>query len=84
MKSEEIRKFDTDEPSLREKLRAVEEELIAFAAPLADQTRDRVREAVGRGDVEAVRHEGNAWSGSVGLSILDLSDELESHCRQTN
>ncbi|MFD4596738.1 hypothetical protein ACFWPQ_01770 [Streptomyces sp. NPDC058464] len=57
--------------------RAVQEELIRLAAPLADEVRDKLDAAVARGDAEAVRREGHDWSGWIGRSILHLADEVE-------
>ena len=57
--------------------RAVQEELIRLAAPLADEVREKLNAAVTRGDAEAIRCEGHGWSGKIGLSILTLADEVE-------
>lgn len=72
------------DPNVRAQLQVVQEELVTLAAPLADQVRNQLGHAVERGDVEAVRREGNDWSGHVGLSILRLSDEMEKHRSQTH
>ena len=57
--------------------RAVQEELIRLVAPVADEVRDRLNDAVTRGDFEAIRREGHDWSGWIGRNILTLADEVE-------
>lgn len=67
------------DPNVRARLRIVQEELVVLNGSLADQVRGQLEEAVQQGDVEAVRREGNEWSGRIGLSILRLSDEMKKH-----
>lgn len=57
--------------------RVVQEELVRFAAPLADEVRERLDAAVARGDAETIRSEGHDWSGQIALSILRLADEVD-------
>lgn len=57
--------------------RTLREDLVRWATPLADQTRNLLDAAVARRDAEAVRREGYDWSGRIGLSILRLADQIE-------
>lgn len=72
-----------DDMAVRRLFWAVQEELITLASPVADRVRNQVSEAVECGDAEAVRLEGNKWSGLIGLNILRLADELEKPPGQT-
>ncbi|WP_329472725.1 hypothetical protein OIE75_29705 [Streptomyces sp. NBC_01723] len=57
--------------------RVVQEELILLPAWDADRVRDYLSNAIARGDAEAVRKEGNTWSGTIALSLFRLADAID-------
>jgi hypothetical protein len=65
------------EDLLAEARRQVQEELVAFAAPLADDVFVKINRAVERRDAWSIRRESHDWSGAPGLAILRLADAVD-------
>lgn len=55
----------------------VKMQLTLFASNTANDALAVLGEAVLDGDAEAIRTEGNSWSGRIGLDILELADMVE-------
>ncbi|MGW2113783.1 hypothetical protein [Streptomyces zhihengii] len=57
--------------------REVFEVLVHFSAPVADQARTLVDDAISRQDAEEIRREGHTWSGIVAPALFKLADEVD-------